>query len=119
MPNHTGNAETWHPNWLPIGDWSARPATVNFRCSSHATAIDSGRRPARRHDQPVDTFVRGLLGAPATNLIPERIDREGTGVDIGQGFVLPLLAHTAGEAGGEILYGVRPQHLHLTALTGI
>src|SRR5579863_2505702 len=70
--------------------------------------------PRELYDNPVNQFVAGFIGSPAMNLLPAPLTEAGAVLG---GVILPLPAGTraaAAKAGlGELVIGIRPEHLHL------
>jgi multiple sugar transport system ATP-binding protein len=71
--------------------------------------------PQEVYDRPANVFVAGFIGSPAMNLFPARL-RGGDGElfaesDLGS-FRLDA-PQSAGASGGEVMVGVRPEHLHV------
>jgi hypothetical protein len=62
-------------------------------------------------------FVAAFIGSPSMNLLEGRIS--GGKVDVG-GTSLPLPAGVSADEGREVIYGIRPEHLHVAdqGLTG-
>ena len=75
--------------------------------------------PQQIYDEPVNCFVAGFIGSPPMNFLKARVD-EG-GALAGDGFVLqpegPVRAALRGRS-GEIIAGVRPEHLQPDADDG-
>ncbi|MCF8605073.1 sn-glycerol-3-phosphate ABC transporter ATP-binding protein UgpC [Gordonia sp. HY442] len=77
--------------------------------------------PQDLYDNPVNLFVAGFIGSPSMNFIPGRL--AGTGVDTPIGHIeFGDHADVAGRAqkagsNGEVLLGIRPEHLVDSALT--
>jgi multiple sugar transport system ATP-binding protein len=78
-------------------------------------------RPIEVYNDPANTFVATFIGAPGMNLLkgrPVRTDR-GMAVDLGPSGVTPplapALARAAEAAGGEVVYGFRPEQTQLAA----
>lgn len=76
-------------------------------------------RPLEVYNDPANTFVATFIGAPGMNLLkgrPVETDR-GLSVDLGPLGIGPPLAPTqaaaARRAGGEVVYGFRPEQTHL------
>ncbi len=71
--------------------------------------------PLDLYDNPANLFVAGFIGSPSMNFIDARIDRQNGAVVAvtGDGSRLPLPGDVAGNDGQEIVYGIRPEHLHL------
>src|SRR5579863_9657132 len=75
--------------------------------------------PRQLYDNPVNQFVAGFIGSPAMNL--QTVPLTESGARLG-GTTLPLPAATraaARQAGlGELVLGIRPEHLHLADGSG-
>ncbi len=77
--------------------------------------------PLDLYDHPVNTFVAGFIGSPAMNLLPGKMQKNGSGVDV----VFPNGNHVAtldGAAladGQPVLYGIRPEHCAVGGGNGI
>jgi multiple sugar transport system ATP-binding protein len=70
--------------------------------------------PLDLYDRPTNLFVAGFIGSPAMNFIEARVHRNG-GAPVAvaaDGTNLPLPEGTSADA-TEIVYGIRPEHLHL------
>ena len=70
--------------------------------------------PAQLYDHPANLFVAGFIGSPSMNLLQGTFaaDRDGLHVDH-KGLRLPCVALSAAEAGKDVTYGVRPEHVHV------
>jgi multiple sugar transport system ATP-binding protein len=70
--------------------------------------------PLDLYDHPANIFVAGFIGSPAMNFITGRIET-GNGQPAfvsAAGSRLPVTAAAANAAGnGEVIYGIRPEHL--------
>ncbi len=66
--------------------------------------------PQEIYNDPVNTFVARAVGTPAMNLLPGRL-QAGRAV-MGQGLALD---HPGGHEGRDLIFGVRPEDLHLEA----
>ena len=76
--------------------------------------------PAQVYERPHDTFVAGFLGSPPMNLLAGQIVRDGdmTGVRVTGAPPLTIrlpadLAATQLPASGEVILGIRPEHLQV------
>ena len=71
--------------------------------------------PAELYDTPSNLFVAGFIGSPSMNFIPGRLT--GSGVETPIGTIAPhdlqrVLANAqAAQSNGEVLVGIRPEHL--------
>ena len=72
--------------------------------------------PLELYDRPANTFVASFIGSPAMNLLPGVIviGAGDAGVQI-DGALLPVPPGPGVEAGRRVLFGIRPEHLELTA----
>src|SRR5882672_8287158 len=77
----------------------------------NAGNVDQIGPPLDLYERPATVFVAGFIGSPAMNLVEGWID--ASGVVVGD-CVLPAPV-PAGEAGGEVTVGLRPEHLELAA----
>jgi len=78
--------------------------------------------PLEVYDRPANRFVAGFIGMPPMNLLSGRLHRQGSALHFdGGGLWLDWPAgHPAfpqGPPEGEVILGVRPQHLHVVSLT--
>jgi sn-glycerol 3-phosphate transport system ATP-binding protein len=72
--------------------------------------------PLEVYERPASVFVAGFIGAPAMNLLRARV--EGGRALAGRA-ALPLPSSQPGlDAGREIVWGVRPEHVELASGTG-
>jgi multiple sugar transport system ATP-binding protein len=72
--------------------------------------------PRELYDNPVNQFVAGFIGSPAMNLLTAPLTEAGARLS---GANIPLSAGVRAAAGRdkltELVVGIRPEHLHLTA----
>ena len=73
--------------------------------------------PLDLYDNPQNVFVAGFIGTPSMNLVPATVDlSNGTPCAvISAGGALPLPKDTSLDDGQKIIYGIRPEHLHVVA----
>ena len=71
--------------------------------------IEQVGAPLELYDRPANVFVAAFIGSPSMNLLEGRVS--GRMVDIG-GSRLPLPSGVAAEEGRDVIYGIRPEHLH-------
>lgn len=70
--------------------------------------------PEEIYDYPMTAFVASLTGSPSMNLIPAQAARGAEGWEVRHpAFRLSLTADLEGFAGGDVLLGVRPEHVEL------
>ncbi|EKF20494.1 ABC transporter ATP-binding protein [Nitratireductor pacificus] len=67
--------------------------------------------PLDLYDRPNNTFVASFIGSPSMNLLPGFIADGGRSVRAENGAELPF--EGAPPAVGKVVYGIRPEHLHL------
>lgn len=67
--------------------------------------------PLELYDHPVSQFVAGFIGSPSMNFLNGRVSGEGFVSD--GGLRLPLPPQRSGREGQPMVYGVRPENLHL------
>ncbi|MFZ7093146.1 ABC transporter ATP-binding protein [Primorskyibacter sp. 2E233] len=72
--------------------------------------------PLDLYDNPVNVFVAGFIGSPSMNFVNGKVGtKDGRKVFLSDsGLTLPL-PETALEAGQEITYGIRPEHIEIGA----
>ena len=71
--------------------------------------------PLDLYDRPVNLFVAGFIGSPSMNFIDAKVHRNG-GPPVAvaaDGTRLPLPDGASVADASEIVYGIRPEHLHL------
>jgi sn-glycerol 3-phosphate transport system ATP-binding protein len=75
--------------------------------------------PMEVYDNPASIFVAGFIGSPAMNFLPGMVkaDAKGNVLDIGNGLTvaLPLALSQKLQVGDAITFGIRPEHLEVTA----
>ena len=71
--------------------------------------------PLDVYDRPANLFVAQFIGTPPMNFLKGKLEDDGARV-AGPTFSLPippeLRAATQGKGGGEVVVGIRPEHLH-------
>ncbi|MBM3554005.1 MAG: sn-glycerol-3-phosphate ABC transporter ATP-binding protein UgpC [Alphaproteobacteria bacterium] len=83
----------------------------------HDGRVEQIGTPLELYDDPDNLFVAGFIGSPAMNFIHGRIATGGVAaVETPKGARLPLARLPRGvKAGQEVVYGIRPTHLVLSA----
>jgi multiple sugar transport system ATP-binding protein len=71
--------------------------------------IEQVGAPLELYDRPANVFVAAFIGSPSMNLIEGRI--AGGMVEV-SGARLPLPSGISADEGREVIYGIRPEHLH-------
>ncbi|WP_367716042.1 sn-glycerol-3-phosphate ABC transporter ATP-binding protein UgpC [Nitratireductor sp. GISD-1A_MAKvit] len=68
--------------------------------------------PLELYDRPNNTFVASFIGSPSMNLLKGSVAKSGRAVSVEGGAELPF----EGDAPdvGSVVYGIRPEHLHLS-----
>lgn len=69
--------------------------------------------PVEVYEKPTSTFVAGFIGSPPMNLLPGKVESDGSGFLAGEGAVIPLPAGSRAPRGRECILGIRPEHLAL------
>jgi multiple sugar transport system ATP-binding protein len=79
----------------------------------NAGRVEQIGSPLDCYDNPANLFVAGFIGSPSMNFIPGRVS--GGRVSLSQGVDLPLPATAALESSRDVILGVRPEHLAVSA----
>ncbi|WP_420002636.1 ABC transporter ATP-binding protein [Arenibacterium sp. LLYu02] len=74
--------------------------------------IEQVGSPMELYARPKNTFVAGFIGSPAMTLLPGRVV-EGA-VQTATGLRLPLPEGSPVAAGQAVIYGIRPEHIHIS-----
>ena len=70
--------------------------------------------PIEVFERPADTYVATFIGAPAMNLLPAALARDGTAAQLTAGPLLPFAdGAREGHDGRPLTIGIRPEHLAL------
>jgi oligogalacturonide transport system ATP-binding protein len=114
---------------------SGQPATSIYVTHDQVEAMTMGERicvlkegriqqvdtPTALYDRPANAFVASFIGSPEMNLVKAQLI-QGDGqfkVQIGQACSLTLPAsreaRLKGQTDGEVLFGIRPEHIHFHA----
>ncbi|SDB23976.1 ABC transporter ATP-binding protein [Bauldia litoralis] len=81
----------------------------------HGGHVEQIGSPDVIYDHPANTFVAKFIGSPTMNMLPGHL-RRGDGkvwVEFTGGVRLDLPSTQVGEDGTEILFGIRPENVHL------
>jgi multiple sugar transport system ATP-binding protein len=73
--------------------------------------------PLELYDTPANLFVAGFIGSPAMNLFKGTIEsnsRQGFVINDGAFVELQPSSSLSGLAGRPLVFGIRPEHLHIT-----
>ena len=79
----------------------------------HDGIVEQMGSPLDLYDHPDNLFVAGFIGSPSMNFIHATVDASGTSVTSKGGAKLPLAAGRSLPAGKAVVYGIRPEHIHL------
>jgi sn-glycerol 3-phosphate transport system ATP-binding protein len=82
--------------------------------AGNAEQIDS---PMAVYQRPASLFVAGFIGSPAMNFLAAEVAEGGLALAGGGRVALPA-ARLPAAAGGRVILGVRPEHLHPAAAAG-
>jgi multiple sugar transport system ATP-binding protein len=78
--------------------------------------------PMNLYNDPANKFVAGFIGSPSMNFITGRIERAKTPLFKSGAFAIPVpsaaLKKLKNRAGGEIILGVRPEHVSIAENAG-
>ncbi|MCX7960158.1 MAG: sn-glycerol-3-phosphate ABC transporter ATP-binding protein UgpC [Burkholderiales bacterium] len=83
----------------------------------NAGRVEQIGTPLALYDNPANLFVAGFIGSPAMNFLPGRI-ADGA-VVVGEGVRIEAPRGAPVAAGAEVIVGVRPEHLSVTADGGV
>ena len=79
--------------------------------------IEQVAAPQQMYDQPTTRFVAEFIGSPSMNIIPCRVENDGSGIVISVGDGTRLTAppdrkdRYSPHVGREMLFGIRPEHV--------
>jgi multiple sugar transport system ATP-binding protein len=81
----------------------------------HDGIVEQMGAPLDLYDRPANLFVAGFIGSPSMNFIQGSVDADGkAGITSQKGAHLPLGKLGAAKAGQAVVYGIRPEHIHLS-----
>jgi multiple sugar transport system ATP-binding protein len=103
--------------------------TLGHRIAVMAPVAADGRpnlqqvgAPLEIYDRPQNAFVARFIGSPPMNLLGVGVSADGAAL-VGPGFRAaspqPFAAALRAHAGQQVLLGVRPEHVHLAADSGL
>lgn len=78
-------------------------------------AIEQVGTPMELFNNPANTFVAGFLGSPPMNMMNGVLTETGAHV---AGVEIALAPQYHGQAGREVVVGIRPEHVSLTSVDG-
>ena len=87
----------------------------------HDGIVEQIGAPLELYDNPANMFVAGFIGSPAMNFLKGKVTRNGEGgpaVATTEGILLPVPPAATVHDGAAVVYGVRPEHLALSANGG-
>ncbi|SON58018.1 sn-glycerol-3-phosphate import ATP-binding protein UgpC [Hartmannibacter diazotrophicus] len=80
----------------------------------HDGEVEQIGAPLDLYDRPANLFVAGFIGSPSMNFLHGRLDETDPGRFLTKGGAsLPLIARPGKAGGGELVYGLRPEHVRL------
>jgi multiple sugar transport system ATP-binding protein len=78
----------------------------------HDGVVEQVGAPLELYDSPANMFVAGFIGSPAMNFLKGRCERGRFVLE--DGSTLPLPAGSGHVPSGNVIYGIRPEHLVLS-----
>ncbi|WP_420963167.1 ABC transporter ATP-binding protein [Brucella sp. IR073] len=80
----------------------------------HDGIVEQIGAPLDLYDRPANLFVAGFIGSPAMNMIPGRLSpNDRTKFVTRDGTQLPVANPSARAEGRDLIYGLRPEYIHL------
>jgi multiple sugar transport system ATP-binding protein len=80
----------------------------------HDGRVEQIGAPLDLYDTPANLFVAGFIGSPAMNMLAGRVDPDHSGRFLtADGVALPIGRALAGPVGAGVVYGLRPESMHL------
>ncbi|MER0238404.1 sn-glycerol-3-phosphate ABC transporter ATP-binding protein UgpC [Fulvimarina sp. MAC8] len=80
----------------------------------HDGIVEQVGAPLELYDNPNNLFVAGFIGSPAMNFLTGKVSGEDrTRFTSGDGIELKVANPGGAEAGRELVFGMRPEHVHL------
>jgi hypothetical protein len=81
----------------------------------HDGIVEQMGAPLDLYDHPANLFVAGFIGSPSMNFVHGTVDEAGKlSATSKKGATLPLGKLGAAKPGQAIVYGIRPEHIHLS-----
>ena len=82
--------------------------------------VEQTGAPLELYDRPANLFVATVLGSPAMNVIPGRIDAAGpTRLTLPGGTSTAIAPASRGWSGREVVFGMRPEHVQIDPADGL
>ena len=75
--------------------------------------VEQTGSPLDLYDHPANQFVAGFIGSPAMNFLPGVV--RGHQVAFSDGSLLPMPVNVRAADGSNVVYGIRPEHLHISS----
>ncbi|PRD44663.1 sugar ABC transporter ATP-binding protein [Phyllobacterium phragmitis] len=80
----------------------------------HDGIVEQMGAPLDLYDRPANLFVAGFIGSPAMNMLHGKLDPDDRSKFITKdGTVLPAANPVAKATGRDLIYGLRPEYMHL------
>ncbi|RCS22265.1 sn-glycerol-3-phosphate ABC transporter ATP-binding protein UgpC [Phyllobacterium salinisoli] len=80
----------------------------------HDGIVEQMGAPLDLYDRPANLFVAGFIGSPAMNMLHGKLDPDDRSKFITRdGTVLPAANPVAKATGRDLIYGLRPEYMHL------
>ena len=73
--------------------------------------VEQTGTPLQLYDHPANQFVASFIGSPSMNFLPGTV--RGSQVALSDGSLLPMPLHARANDGQAVVYGTRPEHLHI------
>jgi multiple sugar transport system ATP-binding protein len=81
----------------------------------HDGLVEQIGAPLDLYERPANLFVAGFIGSPAMNFVHGRIEAGQFRSKAGLTLALPAAVATAANEGRAVIYGIRPEHIHMAA----
>lgn len=82
----------------------------------NAGRVEQIGAPLDLYDAPANTFVAAFIGSPSMNLLEARVVVHGDGLAaLFADTLIPIPANVAVKAGQDVICGIRPEHLTVSA----
>jgi len=85
----------------------------------NAGRIEQIGTPLELYDRPVNRFVAGFIGSPAMNFIAGTLEAGQVGLKVASGAVVAIGPYPAELAGRNVVFGIRPEHIHVVETGGL
>jgi multiple sugar transport system ATP-binding protein len=82
--------------------------------------VEQSGAPLQLYDRPANLFVASFLGSPAMNLVSGRIDgADAARLTLPDGSSTAIAPAPGDWAGRQIVFGIRPEHIHVDPIGGL